>query len=138
MRAPSESTRGLARRLVAACRTSSDPSVDEPGLAIERLRISLTRLAGVDGFATLLRRALTLAGRELPSLRGLEVEGDGRLMGLERYDAAGAGCEAAVVITAQLLELLVTFIGEPITLRLVREGWPDVSLDEYTTTSEAD
>ena len=41
-----------------------------------------------------------------------------------------AGGEAAVAITAHLLGLLVTFIGEPLTLRLVREAWPDASLDE--------
>ena len=40
------------------------------------------------------------------------------------------GAEAAVAITAHLLGLLVTFIGEPLTLRLVREAWPDASLDE--------
>ncbi len=40
------------------------------------------------------------------------------------------GVEAAVAITAHLLGLLVTFIGEPLTLRLVREAWPDASLDE--------
>jgi hypothetical protein len=26
-----------------------------------------------------------------------------------------------------LLELLVTFIGEPLTLRLVRESWPEIN-----------
>jgi hypothetical protein len=34
------------------------------------------------------------------------------------------------VIIAQLLELLVTFIGQPLTLRIVHESWPDASLDQ--------
>jgi hypothetical protein len=29
---------------------------------------------------------------------------------------------------AQLLGLLVTFIGEPLTLRLVRDAWPDAPI----------
>jgi hypothetical protein len=43
---------------------------------------------------------------------------------------AEAGVEAGAAITGHLLGLLVTFIGEPITLRLVRDAWPDASLDE--------
>ncbi len=37
-----------------------------------------------------------------------------------------------------LLGLLVTFIGEPLTLALVREAWPDISLDEPHSTTEID
>ena len=94
--------------------------------------ISLTRFAGADGFASLLRRALALARAEVPSLQTVTVKPDGSLEGLEALaaDATNAGPEAAVAITAHLLGLLVTFIGEPLTLRLVREAWPDASLDE--------
>jgi hypothetical protein len=35
-----------------------------------------------------------------------------------------------VVLVAQLLGLLVTFIGEDLTLGLVREIWPKLSLDK--------
>jgi hypothetical protein len=42
-------------------------------------------------------------------------------------DARDVAVDAAVAITAQLLGLLVTFIGEPLTVRLVREAWPDAS-----------
>ena len=47
------------------------------------------------------------------------------------------GAEAVAAIMGHLLGLLVTFIGKPLTLRLVREGWPDLSLDEYHS-SKAD
>ena len=43
---------------------------------------------------------------------------------------ATVGADAAVAIIAHLLGLLVTFIGEPLTLRLVGEAWPDALLDE--------
>ena len=38
--------------------------------------------------------------------------------------------EGSVVLLAQLLGLLVAFIGEDLTLRLVREVWPKLSLDD--------
>jgi len=42
----------------------------------------------------------------------------------------GRARDALSEALAQLIWLLVTFIGEPFTLRLVREAWPDNSLDE--------
>ena len=126
--------RDLARRLLAASQTASDPHVHEAVVVIEKLRISLTKFAGAEGFASLLRRALVLASAEVPSLQSVKVGADGRLEGFEQLAAdtgtGAAGGEAAVAITAHLLGLLVTFIGEPLTLRLVREAWPDTSLDE--------
>ena len=37
--------------------------------------------------------------------------------------------EGGVVLVAQLLGLLAAFIGEDLTLRFVREVWPDVPLN---------
>lgn len=124
----------LARRLLAASQTNSDPHVHEAAVVSEKLRIPLTRFAGAEGFASLLRRALVLASAEVPSLQSIKVGAEGRLEGFEQL-AADTGTtagrsEAAVAITAHLLGLLVTFIGEPLTLRLVRKSWPDTSLDE--------
>jgi hypothetical protein len=60
---------------------------------------------------------------------------DGTLEGFEKFvaDAGNSGVggsDAAVAITVHLLWLLVTFIGEPLTVRLAREAWPDASLDK--------
>lgn len=124
--------RDLARRLLAANQTASDPDVREVVLVNEKLRISLTRLAGADGFAALLRRALALASAEVPALSSAKVSADGRLEGLEQLatHAGSVARAAAVAITAHLLGLLVTFVGEPLTLSLVREAWPETSPDE--------
>lgn len=124
--------RDLARRLLAESQIASDPHVPEAVMVNEKLRISLIQFAGADGFAALLRRALALASAEVPALQSATVSADGRLEGLEQLvtqpgSVAGA---AAVAITAQMLGLLVTFIGEPLTLRLVRETWPNISLAE--------
>ena len=127
MDTPSSSMRDLARRLLAASQTVSDPQVHEAVLVSDKLRISLTRFAGIDGFTSLQRRALVLARAEMPALHSIQIGADGRLEGFEQL-ATRTG--AAAAITAHLLGLLVTFIGEPLTLTLVREAWPDTSLDD--------
>jgi len=125
----------LARRLLAleAARASaSEERTHEAVLVCEKLRISLTRFAGAEGFASLLRRSLALARAEVPALSRITIESDCSTDGLEALAAeeADGGAETTVALTAHLLELLVTFIGEPLTLRLVREAWPNESLDE--------
>ena len=136
--------RDLVRRLWAVSRTDADPHVDETAVVIEKLRIPLTRFAGAEGFASLLRRALMLARADVSSLQSVKVGSDGRLEGIEQLaaetgaGAAGAGAEAVAAVAERLLELLVTFIGERLTLRLVREAWPDTFLDEYNSRGEAD
>jgi hypothetical protein len=128
--------RDLVQRLGDVSQTASDPHVDEAAVVVEKLRISLTRFAGAEGFASLLRRALTLASTDVSSLQSVKVGADGRLEGIEQL-AAETG-EAVAAVAAHLLELLVTFIGEPLTLRLAREVWADTSLDEYNSSSEKD
>ena len=135
MDTPSSSTRDLARRLLAveaASQSAADPRAHEAVRVCEKLRVSLTRFAGADGFTALLRRALALARAEVPALHGITEKADGSLAGLEELaaDARNVGIDAAVAITAHLLGLLVTFIGEPLMVRLVREAWPDASWDK--------
>lgn len=135
MEIPSASMRNLAQRLLTLEASGSSLSSSHAHHAVrvcEKLRVSLTRVAGPDGFAALMRRALALAKAEVPLLHGVRLKADGSLEGLEEVAADGVsdGAEAALAITTHLLGLLVTFIGEPIMLRLVREAWPDVTLDE--------
>jgi len=135
MEIPSALSRDLARRLLAveaASKSAPNAHVHEAVRVCEKLRISLTRFAGSDGFTSLLRRALTLARADEPLVETVKVKPDGSLEGLDALaaDTTNGGSEAAVAITVHLLGLLVTFIGEPLTLRLVRDAWPDGSLDE--------
>ncbi len=132
---PTASIRDLARRLVAMETASQDATIARVHEAVrvcEKLQVSLARFAGSDGFKSLLRRALALARAEDPSLENVKLKPDGSLDGCEALEvvANNGGSKAAVVITANLLGLLETFIGEPLTLRLVREAWPDTSLYE--------
>lgn len=109
-----------------------DTHVHEAARVFEKLRRSLTRFAGAEGFTALLKRALALASSELPAARTLRVSPDGGLEGLDALiaDADGVGGEAATAITAHLLGLLVTFVGQSLTLRLMQDAWPDASIPE--------
>lgn len=121
--------RDLARRLLLESRTATGLPVHEAMVVIEKLRVSLIRFAGADGFTSLLRRALIMATRDVPELQIVSVDAAGHLEGFERLvTQAGTGTvgnEAAVAITAHLLGLLVTFVGKPLTLVLIGNAWPD-------------
>ena len=78
-------------------------------------------------------RAMALATAEAPWLASVQVRPDGSLEGFDAarsQQGAAADGEAGAVVLAQLLGLLVTFIGEPLTLRLVRDAWPDAGTGE--------
>jgi hypothetical protein len=138
MHPPPPSIRSLARRLLAESH-KSEPGATAAVLVTEKLRAVLTRFAGAEGFSSLLRRALTLARAEAPALESVTIGQDGRLQGLETGSPAEkAGAEAAEAIVSHLLALLVTFVGEPLTLQLVREGWPGATLEVERTRIEVD
>jgi hypothetical protein len=103
----------------------------EAGRVCEKLRLPLAKLAGIAGFRSLMSRAVAMAKAEVPSLAAVQVRADGLLEGLDgagHDQDAGAGGEGGVEVVAQLLGLLLTFIGEPLTLRLVRDAWPEASV----------
>jgi hypothetical protein len=86
----------------------------------------LGRLVGIGGYRALLQRALILAQRESPTLSGVEVKADGSMVGLE-----GAAAEANSILIAHLIHLLMTFIGQSLTLTLLQDIWPEIKgLDE--------
>ena len=85
----------------------------------DKLRRALTTLAGAAGFHSLLARALTLAKQESPLLGGMEVTSDGLLQGL-----SGEAAKTGAVLVAHLIGLMITFIGESLTLRLLHDQWP--------------
>jgi hypothetical protein len=132
----------LARRLLAFEATnegSSDARALVAVRVIEDLREHLIKLTGVHGFRSLLSRALTLSKAEVPSLYMVEVSADGSLKGfgeIERTQGTFEALETEVVLVAHILELLVTFIGKALTLRLLRDKWPDASMDEAALRTE--
>lgn len=132
MATPSTSVRELARRLLlveAAITTATDEH--EAERVCEKLRISLTRFAGANGFTALMRRSLALSRAEVPALETVKLKADGCMEGFRDLTVAtGDGNEAGAALTAHFLWLLVTFVGEPVALRLVRDAWPDLTIDQ--------
>ena len=119
-----------------------EPLTETAERVLDKLRGHLSRKIGAEGFRTLLARALTLTQARFPYLSTVKVAADGSLSGLreaaESIEAADAikaadaaqeskaqsvSTEGVAALVAQLLELLVTFIGEELTRRIVTTIW---------------
>ena len=128
--------RDFAERLIAYETKGNKSSETKPATAFlvdEKLGPHLATFMGKVGFSALLSRALVLANAEVPWLRAVHVKADGSLGGLDALGAQGNPAEifeGKVVLLAQLLGLLVAFIGERLTLSLVREIWPRIPLND--------
>jgi hypothetical protein len=143
--------RDLAQRLLtyeANTGNTSEPAESTILRVYEKLRHSLGEFAGTTAFHSLASRALAMARSEIPNLKTAQVSADGALRGLGRGLGHGlsefgpqfdpeeesaneqpAGDEGIAVI-ARLLGLLLIFLGEPITLRLLRIAWPGEIFDD--------
>ena len=130
--------RDLAHRLLAyeAVAGKSSEPMESPALRVyEKLRQSLGESVGVVGFQSLASRALTLAKPEAPGLSAARVTEDGYLQGLGEIenqfdmdnDRAGEG---GIILIARLLGLLRIFLGETLTLSLLRNAWPGEAFDD--------
>jgi hypothetical protein len=138
--------RDLTQRLLAYEAFADETSEPEDSATLrvyEKLRQGIGRFAGIAGFQSLASRALALARTEAPSLSEVRVSADGALQGLgdieHQFDIdmvrAGefpAG-EGGIILIARLLGLLLTFLGEPITIRLLRNAWPGAPFDDYSS-----
>jgi hypothetical protein len=128
--------RHFAKRITVCERQAKTTSATKTPPAFEvceKLRAHLVTFMGATGFRELLCCALPRAKAEIPWLGGVHVKADGALEGLEELNAKHNPDElfqGGVVLVAQLLGLLVAFIGESLTLRMVSEVWPDVPLDD--------
>ena len=127
--------RSIARRLMAheASRHESSRTGDPLFPVLERLRPALATLMGKLGYRGFLARALAAAGEEVRWLRAVHVKSDGSLMGLQELQAQLAPAlffEGRTVMLAQLLGSLVAFIGGELTLQLVSDTWPKLSLKD--------
>jgi hypothetical protein len=127
--------RDFAKRLIALEEKMHKASKARPlaGFYVcEKLRPPLATLMGNAGFHSLLSRALLLAQGEVAWLRAVHVNADGSLdemAELDRQLDSQQIAEGRVVLLAQLLGLLVAFIGEDLTMRLAREIWPNLLFD---------
>ena len=118
---------------VSGPETDPEALADTAERAYTALRRRLIGLIGRDGFAALLNRALRLARIVYPTLEGITLDNQAEtgLRGIREYaqtqagDGAAAGGLAAIL--AQLIGLLVVFIGEDLAVRLVQDAWPHLA-----------
>jgi hypothetical protein len=128
--------RDLSQRLItfeSKGKKSSETTYLAAFHVCEKLRPYLATLMGSDGFRALLSRALAVAGTEVSWLRAVHVQANSSLEGGDEIAGKVAPDEireGAVVLIAQLFGLLAAFIGEDLMLRMVREVWPKLSLDD--------
>ena len=135
--------RDLAHRLFAyevVAGKTSEPVEFATLRVYEKLRQSLSAFAGVAAFESLAFRALTQAKSEAPGLWAVQVAEGGSLQGLGEFepqidmdkDLSGefpAG-DGGIVLIARLLGLLLIFLGEALTLSLLRNEWPGEAFDD--------
>jgi hypothetical protein len=95
----------------------------------ERFAHQLTPLIGDSGVTAICARSLHLAQRQFPELASRPLdEGAGPLALLQSFveqQEPAVATEVAVAVLATASELLVSFIGESLTTRLLCEAWPD-------------
>ena len=132
--------RAVAARLIAAeTEGKSAPTLPAAVQVCEKLRPHLATLMGKAGFRAVLSRALAVGRAEVPWLPAVQVDAEGAL---EAWDAAEVPvepeelAESGVLLIAQLLGLLAAFIGDSLTLRLVRDVWPTLALEDLKFTRE--
>jgi hypothetical protein len=126
----------LAERVLAHASRNQKPEKRQAPAAFaacEKLRLHLVTLMGTSGFRALLARACTLASVEAPWLSQLQVNPDGSLEWpdeladqIDRQQMT----EGGVVLIALLLSLLLAFIGQNLTLRILQQVWPTLSIKD--------
>lgn len=108
--------------------------------ACERLSAQVDPLIGAGGMSALVKRATYLARREFAWLDAVEVD-ETALCSFEHLGEAveerpaDEARRGTVAILANIIWLLVTFIGDDLVLGLVRQAWSEVPLDEAASAA---
>ena len=131
MKQATPAIRDLARLLLMLEANRSAPPAEQVQVTLSvftNVRTYLSRIVGVAGFQALLARALALATAEMAWLETVRVQDDATLMGFTeaaQRQPAKAVTAGSIALLSQLIGLLVIFIGDTLTLRLVQDIWPE-------------
>ena len=131
--------RNLSDYLIARERDSDWPAFHYPltdnqatlGI-VEKLRPQLEELMGETGFRALLMNAFAYSKDEVPWLGEVRLNSDGSFEGFAPSSAeidAQELSHGGAVVLAWFLGLLMGSIGELLTIQLVLEVWPELSLN---------
>jgi hypothetical protein len=116
-------------------RDGLDAELEAAELVCRKLSRRLAKLVTPAGCRAVLARGLHLARAEFPFLEGVRV-GSSPEVCLEGLRESAEGVEPVqaraglALALASVVGLLATFIGDELTLRLVRDVWPDARLGE--------
>lgn len=97
-----------------------------------KLREPLSSLAGKAGYEALFSRAVALARKNFPELAQSTVDADACSISLADAEAD----KVEIAVTGHMLDLLCTFLGEGLVLRLLHDEWPDVSFNDSNPRKE--
>jgi len=109
---------------------------DATARIFEKLRLPLSQLAGPVGYSSLISRTLVLTRKKYPFLKSLDVGAQGKLEFMcdqgefEDFQKRFEDQETGVELVAQLMNLLITFIGESLTVSLLKDAWPNGSFEK--------
>ena len=126
----------IARESVA--RESSGQAESAALRVFKKLRESICVFAGTAAFESFAIRALSEAQSEVPSLRAVQVAEDGSLesvndLNYQLNNDRDLADEEGTILIACLLDLLHIFLGEALTLSLLRDAWPDATSDDRSS-----
>jgi hypothetical protein len=137
MKKPDRALHEIARRVMAAQATASPAT---PAAAAEAMQLCcgdlyriLETAMGPAGLQALITRAIQITARDYPWLATVTAgtASDCSLSGLTEAAArlkVEDANEGYAALLATIIWLLITFIGEDLTLRFVRHAWPKVSV----------
>ncbi|MFL6247320.1 MAG: hypothetical protein ACJ74H_14915 [Thermoanaerobaculia bacterium] len=141
MSKPDRMLREIARRVLKMQLAAGSSGKTAYAEAMQRSCGELYRILetamGPLGLQALIDRAIQIAAREYPWLTSVKTgaAADCPLSGLaeaaERLNVADA-TEGYAFLLASMIWLLMTFIGEDLTLRFVRTAWPAVSFSKLS------
>jgi hypothetical protein len=138
MNDPIGAAESAARRILAFEAGESDVAqISIASRTIEKMRLNLTKFVGASGFRALLSRALAVAWTRAPWLASVQVTAGGTLEGFDeaaRMQDADEAMRGEMALLTELFVLLITFIGENITLQMARDVWPHARLDHLNSS----
>lgn len=130
----------LARRLlIYEANDGNQSQLQAASQAIEKLGLYLTKFVGTAGFQALLERAVVLAKAHesrlvsgATSAEHISVRFDNIRLGRSaEEDRTGQ-----MALLTQLLSLLITFMGQSVTMHMVQEVWPGARLDDVNSSAK--
>jgi len=131
------SQHAVAQWLLTAEEVDAERRLAAPAAAerFGKLSQRLAQLITLVGSDALLARAVHLSRAEFPFLDGAQTtpSADGLTLRL-RESAEGVessqAAEAFEAVLAILIALLISFVGEDLTLRVLREVWPELPMPQ--------